>query len=162
MYFGICNCYTIKYVKPKGNKAVLVRCLNDNEYSKSTLTVQNNETYNDILQLNLEDNKFMSLENIQLLNDFIVNNDFDEVIAHCALGISRSPAIMICISKILQIPSIEAMIKEKYTLYNKSIVETFETFPYQEKTINDTEAILRNLYKENEDEKILIKKKWNQ
>ena len=158
MYFGICDGHRIKYANPKGGKAILIRCLSQSEYTRSPLATQDIVKYSNILKLNLQDKNFLSLENIKLLNEFIINNDFDEVIAHCALGISRSPAIMICVAKILQCEPIETMIKEKYNLYNKSIVQMFESFPYQEKVINDSEVIFRNLYKTNDEEKILIKK----
>lgn len=35
------------------------------------------------------------------INEFILNNDFDEILVHCTAGISRSPAVMSYIDLIL-------------------------------------------------------------
>lgn len=158
MYFGIYNCYAIKNLKLSGKKTILVRCLSESEYVSSPPIINNSDAYSNILKLNVNDTNVFDLNNAKLLNEFIMNNDFDEVITHCALGISRSPAVMICISKILQSKDMEQLIKENYRFYNKAIVETFENFSYQTKHINDTNFILRESYKPREEDKILIKK----
>ena len=69
------------------------------------------------------------------LRPFILSNDFDEVIVHCTMGISRSPAIMICIAKILQHKFFEEVIKEYFKAYNRYIVQKFEEYPYQVKDV---------------------------
>lgn len=105
--------------------------------------IENINDYQAVLRLNVADTNYFDLDNAKKLNDFIINNDFDEVITYCALGISRSPAIMICISKILKSPLMEKLIKENYKFYNKSIVNEFEKFPYQSKSFNDKHLSLR-------------------
>lgn len=156
MYFGISNSYTIKNLKPRGNKPILILCLSESEYNNMSYLEELNDRYSNILNLNIEDNDKFDLFNVKLLNDFILENDFDEIITCCALGMSRSPAIMICISKILESPKIEEMVKENYKFYNKYIVNTFEQFPYTTKNIEDIEFIL-NLPKKSETNKQLIR-----
>lgn len=131
MYFGISNCYSIRNLKFKGKKPIVISCLSESEYLDIGF-----DDFNDnvtMLKLNIIDTNDFNLKNVELLNEFILNNEFDEIITYCALGMSRSPAIMICISKILQSPLMEKTIKDKYNFYNKSIVDSFEKFPYKTK-----------------------------
>jgi protein-tyrosine phosphatase len=142
MYFQIANSYSIKNLKPRGNKPVLILCLSESEYNNLSYLEELNNSYSNILKLNIEDKENFDLSNAKLLNNFILENNFDEVITCCALGMSRSPAIMICISKILNCPKIEELVKENYKFYNKYIVNTFEQFPYITKNIENKEYIL--------------------
>ena len=157
MYFGIYDSYTVKNLKLNGEKTILVRCLSKSEYSNKSTMIENSTDYSNILQLYINDNNSFNLDDAKLLNDFIINNDFDEVLTHCALGISRSPAIMICISKIINCPYIENTVKERYRFYNKAIVDTFENYNYETKVINETEFIFRDKYTQSKDSKKLIK-----
>ena len=156
MYFSISNSYTIRNLKPRGNKPILVLCLSESEYNNLSYLEELNNSYSNILKLNIEDKDNFDLSNAELLNDFILENDFDEVVTCCALGMSRSPAIMICISKILNCSKIEELVKVNYKFYNKYIVNTFEQFPYTTKSIEDTECTL-NLPKKDENNKQLIR-----
>ena len=107
MYFGIYNTHTIKNWTPKGKQPIIIGCLSKSEYNTSKLEIPHQTTPTKILLLDIQDNTYLTKENIQKLNEFIINNEFDEIITFCALGISRSPAIMICISKIIKAPIIE-------------------------------------------------------
>ena len=90
-----------------------------------------------INKYSLKGNKsnLFNYEKALTLNNFILENDFDEVVVHCSLGISRSPAIMICVAKILNNLELENKIKEKYKYYNQYIVRIFQSFNYQIKYI---------------------------
>lgn len=145
MYFGIYNSHTIKNWIPKGKQPIIIGCLSKSEYNTSKLEIKNQTQKTKILLLDIKDDHNLTLENIQKLNNFIINNEFDEIITFCALGISRSPAIMICISKIIQNQVIEKTIKENYKYYNKYIVSDFENTSYKTKTINDQVFIPENL-----------------
>lgn len=157
MYFGICNTSTIRNLKLNGKKMILIQCLNESEYLSSDLVIENIDEYSNVLRLNVEDSLYFDLENAKLLNEFIVNNDFDEVITCCGLGISRSPAIMICVSRILEVPIMEKLVIENYKYYNEYIVDAFERFPYETKECNDSIFVLREKHR-GKDDKSLIKR----
>lgn len=70
------------------------------------------------------------------LNQIILRNDFDEVIIHCVLGISRSPVIMICISRILGSIEMKQIVRDNFFNYNRIIVTEFEKFNYIKKEVN--------------------------
>ena len=100
MYYGIYDEDTITKIKPLGKKPIVIRLL---DKDKEPL-----ENFDNVLKLFVADiNKKLDLENIynekhaKMINDFILNNDFDEILVHCALGISRSPAVMAYIALIL-------------------------------------------------------------
>lgn len=157
MYYGIYNSRAVTNLKLRGQKTILIRCLSKHEYEDKSLDILNINDYANILKLELEDKNFFDINEAKLLNDFIINNDFDEVIAHCSLGLSRSPAIMICIAKILNNLELEQKIKQNYKFYNKGIVSDFEKFPYETKEILDKNFILIDTNIKKEDAKILIK-----
>lgn len=59
--------------------------------------------FDDILVPKLQSNSvFFTTEMAKKLNQFILENDFDEIAIHCSAGISRSPAIGLCVAKILK------------------------------------------------------------
>lgn len=171
MYFSICNDVSIRNYRLKGNKSILIRIL-EPSFKKDGVPykIGNITEYKDVLELYIEDtiigyekvnkeNVFNS-ETAKILNEFILKNDFDEVVVHCSLGISRSPAIMICIAKILNNHKLEDLIKESYTFYNSYIVEIFEKTNYSIKEEKDSKIIEGNvLYRKNnsEVEQTLIK-----
>ena len=81
------------------------------------------------------------------LNQFILENDFDEIAIHCNAGISRSPAIGLCVAKILNSEKMEQQITN-YThfLPNKQILDTFNSFDFLCKNFsNNNPIIFRNL-----------------
>ena len=139
MYFGIYGEDEIDSIKLRGNSSILIRICGDRCLNTSAL-------YKEILYLDIED--IVNFDNLTdkfkinlvkefiKLNEFILKNDFDEIIIHCALGISRSPAIMICVSKILGSFEMEKIIKEKFLNYNKIIVSEFEKFDFTRKEID--------------------------
>lgn len=171
MYFNIYDDYSIRNYIPKGKKSILIRILepsyniNGIPYKIDTIKL-----YKNILELYIfdtinknsnEDSKYIfNQEHAKILNNFIINNDFDEIVVHCSLGISRSPAIMICIAKILGNNKLENIIKEKYKFYNLHIVDTFEKYNYNFKKTNFIEVIDGNILNKetnNENEYILQK-----
>lgn len=138
MKFGIYSRYMVDDIVPTSKKAILIRIFSD--YS-DYFDMKYIDLYSNVLELCIEDlcikkdednlsDKFMEL------NKFILSNDFDEVIVHCTLGISRSPAIMICIAKILGCLEIENIVKNKFKCYNKIIVDEFANFDYLMKDIS--------------------------
>ena len=155
MYFGVSNCYSIRKLKFKGKKPIVISCLSNSEHSD--IGFDEFDDFVKTLKLDIKDTSDFDLKNAELLNEFILNNEFDEVITYCAIGMSRSPAIMICISKILQSPLMEKTIKDKYKFYNKSIVESFGEFPYKTKESNDTTVIYSDYNESNKDNKKLVK-----
>lgn len=145
MYIGIYDSKRVTNVSLKGNNSILIRILEPSGYSND-LPIINYSSYQDILELYLPDyiKKINTQELTEIfseLNQFILDNDFDEIIIHCSLGISRSPAIMICIAKIINNLELEELIKDQYKFYNKFIVQRFENYPYLTKEIEDKEII---------------------
>lgn len=161
MYFGIYDNYTIRTLKPKGKKPILIRALEPSykKNGKIPYSIKYIDQYVDVLELYFEDisdylpkeqrdrfvlfNQDMAKQLIEFLN----KNDFDEVITHCNAGVSRSSALMVCISRILGIPEIEDKIyrsgrfhpntmvlnevlkcdfKPKYKIYEHKIINTNE------------------------------------
>lgn len=144
MYFGIYGEDEVDNIVLRGKKSVLIRICGNKSLETSNL-------YDRILELDIYDivsykcltNEF-KLELINQfikLNEFVLDNDFDEVIVHCSLGISRSPAIMICISKILGNIKMEKIIKDNFFNYNKIILNEFENFNYIKKNVNISDTI---------------------
>lgn len=159
MYFSICDDYSIRNYMLKGKNSLLIRIL-EPSYDTNGIPYQINniEQYKNVLELyiydtidnyNNQNTKYIfNYEHAKILNDFIITNDFDEVVVHCSLGISRSPAIMICIAKILGNSELENIIKEKYKFYNLNIVDTFENYNYCIKiteSINEIDGNILNI-----------------
>lgn len=95
-YFGIFDEKSVCNLKLKGEKTILIRILEPNNITK--IPINNIDDYIDVLELYIYDyvnkvNDNILNKNFFLLNQFILNNNFDEIIVHCSLGISRSPAI---------------------------------------------------------------------
>lgn len=142
MNFGIYGESEINYIKPSGKKTVLIRIFCPT--TKKIPELETKDLYEDILTLNIEDlsEKLETPEFVERLNKefnklnhFILNNIFDEIIVHCAAGLSRSPAIMICISKILGNYEIEKIVKDNFPIYNKCIVKNFNNYNYKQKNM---------------------------
>ena len=120
LYFSIEHCFCMENFVPKGKKSILIRVL-EPEYKKGGIPykIKNIDKFSNVLELYFHDvygrknpeditelegeyeifTKEMALE----LNNFILNNDFDEVVIHCAAGMSRSPAIAMCVARILKL-----------------------------------------------------------
>lgn len=133
MYIGIFNEYNVTNINLKGKKSILIRILEPTGTNKTE--IKNISKYTDVLELYLHDYvKNPALNELDdaffNLNNFILDNDFDEIIIHCSLGLSRSPAIMLCIAKILKIEELEHIVKNNYKFYNKYILEAFMKYPY--------------------------------
>lgn len=144
MYFGIFNDYNVTNVKLKGTNSLLIRILEPTGTKKNNII--NISEYKDVLELYLHDYvKKVNLNEIEEeffeLNNFILDNNFDEIIVHCSLGMSRSPAIMICIAKILKIEELENIIKNNYKFYNKYIVDSFTKYNFITKDNSNIEII---------------------
>lgn len=133
MYIGIFNEYNVTNINLKGKKTILIRILEPTGDKKTQ--IKNISNYIDVLELYLPDyvkkpNLNEIDETFNELNNFILDNDFDEIIIHCSLGLSRSPAIMLCIAKILNNKVLETIIKNNYKFYNKYILDAFMKYPY--------------------------------
>ena len=150
MYYGIYDEDTITKIKPLGKKPIVIRLL---DKDKEPL-----ENFDNVLKLFVADiNKELDLENIynekhaKMINDFILNNDFDEILVHCALGISRSPAVMAYIALILDDKKMfNDILSEKHFIPNKLILRKSMEYDYIIKKDN-REKISRNKFNEYED-----------
>ena len=157
MYFGIYDDYTIRKLELKGSKAILIRIL-EPSYLKNGIPyeIKNLDKYANVLELYFDDilipklqsnSVFFSIEMAEKLNQFILENDFDEISIHCSAGISRSPAIGLCVAKILNSKDMEQQITN-YTHFrpNKQILDTFASFDFVCKNdSNNNDIIFRNL-----------------
>lgn len=150
MYYGIYDEDTITKIKPLGKKPIVIRLL---DKDKEPL-----ENFDNVLKLFVADiNKKLDLENIynekhaKMINDFILNNDFDEILVHCALGISRSPAVMAYIALILDDKKMfNDILSEKHFIPNKLILRKSMEYDYIIKKDN-REKISRNKFNDYED-----------
>lgn len=139
IYFGIYDEISVTKLSLKGKNSVLIRIFEPNSNNITHPLIINHSDYKDILEVFLFDYvtspKSHELDTVfKKINNFVLTNNFDEIIIHCSLGLSRSPAIMICIAKILNNHSLEQTVKEKYKHYNKFIVKEFENYPYIQKS----------------------------
>lgn len=158
MYWGIYDDYTIRMLRPKGKKAILIRALEPSYKERGIpYKIYALNQYIDVLELYFDDiweivsnevydryrlfNEDMAKE----LISFIKKNDFDEVNVHCGAGISRSSALMICISKIIDMPQIEKeIINSNRFIPNKLVLSVFDkvfngdTLDIKEKEIINT------------------------
>ena len=150
MYYGVYDEDTITKIKPLGKKPIVIRLL---DKDKEPL-----ENFDNVLKLFVADiNKELDLENIynekhaKMINDFILNNDFDEILVHCALGISRSPAVMAYIALILDDKKMfNDILSEKHFIPNKLILRKSMEYDYIIKKDN-REKISRNKFNDYED-----------
>ncbi len=150
MYYGIYDEDTITKIKPLGKKPIVIRLL---DKDKEPL-----ENFDKVLNLFVADiNMELDLENIynekhaKMINDFILNNDFDEILVHCALGISRSPAVMAYIALILDDKKMfNDILNEKHFIPNKLILRKSMEYDYIIKKDN-REKISRNKFNDYED-----------
>lgn len=168
MYFNICNDVDIRNFALNGKRPILIRVLEPSYKDKIPYQINNLSDYSCVLELYIKDtvNCFSLTDNdfndktAKLLNTFILNHTFDEVVVHCSLGISRSPAIMICIAKILNNATLENIIENNFRNYNRYIVDVFENYDYKIIPYTDIE-ILGNVINKEEDKKHIFKKTIN-
>lgn len=161
MYFHICNEVNVRKFELCGNKSILIRVL-EPSYSETGIPykIENIDDYSAVLELYVQDSyqkekDSFSYDDVIKLNCFILDNEFDEVVVHCSLGASRSPAIMICIAKIIGDEKLEMIIKNKYKIYNSFIVDLFEFIGYKKKNINN-KIILGNVTDEVEEKVFFV------
>lgn len=166
MYFGIYGEDEADNIDLSGNKPILIRI-------NGSRVLKNDEKYSAILNLDIYD--IVSLNNLTdefyhqmlntffKLNDFLINIDFDEIIVHCAMGISRSPAIMICIARILSCYELEKEVKDNFKFYNKFIVDLFDSYPFIKKNINIRKIFFKGHFLSNriDDEDVIFVNKNN-
>lgn len=146
MYVGIFDNERVRNLKLKGKNKILIRIFDRDIYYVDKPNILNIDEYNDVLELYIKDlskcdDTSYLRDCFKELNNFILDNDFDEVIVHCTLGMSRSPAIMICIGYILNNMGLVDMISKKYRFYNKNIVNKFLEYNYIVKDNYDKEVI---------------------
>lgn len=142
MYWEIYDNYTIRSIKPKTDKSILIRIL-EPQYKNYGIPykIHSLDKYIDVLELYFDDiveippeeykNRFVLFNNdmAKQLTDFIITHDFEEINVHCNGGQSRSAAIMICISKILDRKDIEESInKDSRFKPNKLVLNIFDDY----------------------------------
>lgn len=156
MYYGIFDEKKVTNLNLKGNKSILIRIFDPN--STTHPKIINELDYQKILELYIPDYvtkpETKELEEIfTKLNKFILDNDFNEIIIHCSMGISRSPAIMICIARIINNTKLEQEIKEKYRFYNKFIINEFKNYPYITKNLEKEKPHKQEFYENHQNPK---------
>lgn len=139
MYWGIYDNYTIRTVKPKGENSILIRLLEPPYLTRGIdYKIYHIDKYKAVLELYIDDIReifsdecytrfkiFNSAHAMELIS-FIQAHEFDEVNVHCSAGVSRGSAIMICISKILNLKEIEeSILNSSRYLPNPLIIDTF-------------------------------------
>lgn len=140
MYWNVLDDYTVRRYSPKGSNSILIRVLEPRyKDSGEPYNIYNINKYSNVLKLYFDDLReeppikykdrfvvFNKEECMKLIN-FIHENSFDEVVVHCNAGVSRSSAIMICVSRLLNLSNIEEAIynNHKYSP-NPLILKVFE------------------------------------
>lgn len=150
MYYGIYDEYTITKIKPLGKKPIVIRLLDTEKEPLENFDKVLNLFVADII-MKLDAKNIYNEEHAKMINEFILNNDFDEILVHCALGISRSPAVMAYIALILDDKKMfNDILNEEHFLPNKLILKKSMEYNYIIK--KDTrEKISRNDFSNYED-----------
>lgn len=150
MYYGIYDEYTITKIKPLGKKPIVIRLLDTEKEPLENFDKVLNLFVADII-MKLDAKNIYNEKHAKMINEFILNNDFDEILVHCALGISRSPAVMAYIALILDDKKMfNDILNEKHFLPNKLILKKSMEYNYIIK--KDTrEKISRNDFSNYED-----------
>ena len=166
LYWGIYDDYTVRTLEPRGKNPILIRVL-ETSYKGNNIPyeIETINKYKNILELYFDDisdyseryiNKFslFNKDMAQELVKFINENIFDEVVVHCSAGISRSSAIMICISRILGLKTIEENIYKCGMFYpNTLVINEFSKIRYtNNKYFYEHNLINTNGYLHKEDE----------
>lgn len=143
MYYGCYDEYTIEHIKPIGKNPIVIRIL---DYEKEPLKNFYNvlTIYVSDLEKNYGSGNLYNENHAKQINDFILNNDFDEILVHCSLGISRSPAVMAYIALILDDKKMfNDILSQKHFFPNKLILQISMAYNYTIKK-DEREKILRN------------------
>lgn len=143
MYYGCYDEYTIEHIKPLGKNPIVIRIL---DYEKEPLKDFPNvlTIYVSDLEKKYGSGNLYNESHAKQINEFILNNDFDEVLVHCSLGISRSPAVMAYIALILDDKKMfNDILSQKHFFPNKLILQISMTYNYTIKK-DEREKILRN------------------
>lgn len=150
MYYGIYDEYTITRIKPLGKKPIVIRLLDTEKEPLENFDKVLNLFVADII-MKLDAKNIYNEKHAKMINEFILNNDFDEILVHCSLGISRSPAVMAYIALILDDKKMfNDILNEKHFLPNKLILKKSMEYNYIIK--KDTrEKISRNDFSNYED-----------
>lgn len=150
MYYGIYDEYTITKIKPLGKKPIVIRLLDTEKEPLENFDKVLNLFVADII-MKLDAKNIYNEKHAKMINEFILNNDFDEILVHCTLGISRSPAVMAYIALILDDKKMfNDILNEKHFLPNKLILKKSMEYNYIIK--KDTrEKISRNDFSNYED-----------
>lgn len=143
MYYGCYDEYTIEHIKPLGKNPIVIRIL---DYEKEPLKDFPNvlTIYVSDLEKKYGSGNLYNESHAKQINEFILNNDFDEILVHCSLGISRSPAVMAYIALILDDKKMfNDILSQKHFFPNKLILQISMTYNYTIKK-DEREKILRN------------------
>ena len=143
MYYGCYDEYTIEHIKPLGKNPIVIRIL---DYEKEPLKDFSNvlTIYVSDLEKKYGSGNLYNESHAKQINEFILNNDFDEILVHCSLGISRSPAVMAYIALILDDKKMfNDILSQKHFFPNKLILQISMTYNYTIKK-DEREKILRN------------------
>lgn len=143
MYYGCYDEYTIEHIKPLGKNPIVIRIL---DYEKEPLKDFPNvlTIYVSDLEKKYGSGNLYNESHAKQINEFILNNDFDEILVHCSLGISRSPAVMAYIALILDDKKMfNDILSQKHFFPNKLILKISMTYNYTIKK-DEREKILRN------------------
>lgn len=166
MIFGIYDENRIKDIIPKTHNTLLIRILEPFNIIENDNDLKYQNDYREIIHLYLYDTYSTSdivkqefnKRNLNIISNTILQNNYEEILVHCSLGISRSPAVIICISKIINNKKLENFIKENYVFYNKMIIDIFEQINISNKIYNHSEFIFRDDCLRKDKNKILTKK----
>ena len=165
MIFGIYDENRIKNIIPKTHNTLLIRILEPFNIKENDDDLKFKNDYRKIVHLYLYDTyntsdilkqKF-NKDNLNIIANIIYQNNYEEILIHCSLGISRSPAVIICISRLINNKELENFIKENYPFYNKMIINIFEQINISKK-IYDSNFIFRDDCLKKDKNKNLTKK----
>ncbi len=162
LYFSVNGEREMENFMPKGKKAILIRAL-EPEYKEEGIPykIKNMDKFSNVLELYIMDVydpddpenvnqfegkcKYFTEEMAVELNEFILNNDFDEVTVHCTAGISRSSAIAMCIARILKLEDLVVKIANGLFTPNLAILSVFSKIDVRYKNgFKDSDVIYRN------------------
>lgn len=123
---------TVKTYKPLTSNALLIRMLEPIRTSKYDTTIDNPDLYRNISEIRCDDiseirNKDTTIFNQEhaMLIKKILKNNYDEIVVHCSLGISRSSGIMLAIAKYIKDVNMIAYIESRdFYIPNRHIEQT--------------------------------------
>lgn len=146
MKWGIYDDYSIRSVKPTESNSILIRVL-EPRYKDTSIPyeIKHLNDYNSVLELYFDDiridvpeeykDRFVEFNETManMLIDFIINNDANEINVHCNKGSSRSSAIMQCVALILDNDCIISEINnDTYYNPNERVINIFKSVFYKQ------------------------------